>query len=223
MAIAGISATKPAAASGRGTNRTRWAALSGILFAALIIPGILITGGSPGTSAGAATVQSWYLAHKSLVGASTLLLVLGVIAGLFFLNYVRSCFRRHEGAGWMTSLFWAGAIVFAVSGALAAGVNATFSDDPRALSADSLQLLNALQSNINYPATCVGLAVMFLGAGLVIRTTRVLPQWLAWASWVLALVAASFFLGFIAFFASGLWVIVVAITLAMRNPAPEGI
>jgi len=51
----------------------------------------------------------------------------------------------------------------------------------------------------------------------------VLPQWLAWVSWVLALVAASFFLGWIALLGAGLWVIVVAIMLAVRNPAPEGI
>jgi len=222
MTTAGISLTNPAATSGTGTNTTRWAAISGILFAAFLIPAVLMTSGSPGTNASAAQVQSWYLAHKSLMGASTLVLVLGVIVGLFFLNYVRSCFRRYEG-GWMTSLFWAGAIIFAVSGALGAGIHATFSDDPKVLSADSLQLLNALESNINYPATCIGLAVMFLGAGLVIRKTNVLPQWLAWASWVFALLAASFFLGFIALLVSGLWVIVIAIIMAVRNPAPEGI
>lgn len=35
--------------------------------------------------------------------------------------------------------------------------------------------------------------------------------------------AASFFFGFIAWPASGLWVIVVAIMMAVRNPSPEGI
>jgi hypothetical protein len=147
------------------------AAISGILFAALLIPGPVMTGGSPGTSASAAQVQSWYLAHQSLVGASTLVLVLAVIVGLFFLNYVRSCFRRYEG-GWMTSLFWAGAIIWAVSGVLGAGIHAAISDDPKVLSPDSLQLLNALGPNIGYPATCIGLAVMFLGADLVITSRQ---------------------------------------------------
>ena len=223
MTTVGVSVTSPAVASGTGTNGTRWAALSGILFAALLIPGVLMTSGSPGTSASAAKIQSWYLAHKSLMGTSTLVTLLSVIVGLFFLSHVRSCFRRYEGTGRMTSLFWAGVIIFAMSGAVGAGINSTFADNPGALSPGSLQLLNALASNLNYPATCIGLAVMFLGAGLVIRKSRVLPQWLAWVSWVLAVVAASFFLGWIALLGAGLWVIVVAIMLAVRNPAPEGI
>jgi hypothetical protein len=57
------------------------------------------------------------------------------------------------------------AIIWAVSGVLGAGIHAAISDDPKVLSPDSLQLLNALGPNIGYPATCIGLAVMFLGAG----------------------------------------------------------
>jgi hypothetical protein len=202
-------------------NGTRWAALSGVLFAVLLVAGVLLSFGAPDSSSSAAKVQGWYLAHKSLMGAVTLLLVLGVIVGLFFLNHVRSCFRRYDSTGRATSLFWGGVIVFAVSGALGAGISSTFADDPKVLSPGSLQLLNALSSNLNYPAACIGLAVMFLGAGLVIRRTRILPQWIAWVSWVLALAAASFFLGFIALLASGLWMVLVSVLLAVRNPAPE--
>ena len=223
MTTTTVGITNTAAAAGTGTTRTRWAALSGILFAALLVPGVLMTWGAPNTKASAAKVQSWYLAHKGLMGGSTLLVLLSVIVGLFFLNYLRSCFRRHGDAAWMTSLFWVGAIVFAVSGTLGAGITATFADDPKVLSPDSLQLLNAINSNIGYPAVCIGLAVMYLGAGVAIRQTGLLPRWLAWVSWVLAVLAASFFLGFIALLTTALWVIVVAIVMATRNPAPEGI
>lgn len=56
---------------------------------------------------------------------SSLLTVLAVVVGLYFLNYVRSCFRRLEAEGWRSSLFWAGAILFASSGLLGAGISAT--------------------------------------------------------------------------------------------------
>lgn len=42
----GVSVTSPAVASRTGTNGTRWAALGGVLFAALLIPGVLMTSGS---------------------------------------------------------------------------------------------------------------------------------------------------------------------------------
>jgi hypothetical protein len=219
MTTAGIRETAPASAVGTGTSGTRWAALSGILFAALVVPGVILTSGTPGTNATASTVRSWYLTHKTDMNVSALLVTLGLIAGLFFLNYVRSVFRRYEATGWLTSLYWVGAILFAMAGAIAAGLNAALGDNPQVLSAGSLQVLNTLSSDLNYPLTCAGLAVMYLGAGLVIYRTRVLPRWLAWVSWILAVLAATFFLGFIALIATAVWVIVVAVLLAIRNPA----
>lgn len=82
--------------------------------------------------------------------------------------------------------------------------------------------MNALATDLNYPAVAAALAVMFLGAGLAIRKTHLLPQWLAWVSWLFALCGASFILGFVALLGSALWVIVVAILLAVRDVSPEG-
>jgi hypothetical protein len=46
--------------------------------------------------------------------------------------------------------------------------------------------------------------------------------WLAWVSWLLGLVAATFFLSFASLIVTPLWVLFVSILLASRNPALTG-
>jgi uncharacterized protein involved in cysteine biosynthesis len=58
--------------------------------------------------------------------------------------------------------------------------------------------------------------VFFLATGAAILRSRLLPAWLGWVSLVLGVLAASLVLAFIAFLATGLWVIVVAIMLWTR-------
>ncbi len=144
-----------------------------------------------------------------------------MVVGLFFLIYLWTYFRRRGGADWMASVFFGGAIVFAVSGGVAAGVGAALIDNPKALSPDTFQVLNTLNQDLNFPLTCIGLALMYFAAGVIIRRTKVLPGWLAWASWVLAVAALTFFLGFIALIGTAIWVIVVGIMMARRNPAMD--
>jgi hypothetical protein len=64
-----------------------------------------------------------------------------------------------------------------------------------------------------------GLAILYLSAGFIISRSRALPVWLAWVSWVLGVVAASFLLTFFALVATVLWVLYVSILLASRSPA----
>jgi hypothetical protein len=62
---------------------------------------------------------------------------------------------------------------------------------------------------------------MYLAAGFLIRRTGLLPAWMAWVSWVFALLAATIFLGFIPLIGTGLWVIFVGIYLTARPPAAD--
>jgi hypothetical protein len=91
-------------------------------------------------------------------------------------------------------------------------------DHPSALSAASLQLLNSLNTDLNTASLAIGLAVLYISAGFIIHKSRVLPAWLAWVSWLLGLLAATFFLSIVALFVTPLWVLLVGILLATRNP-----
>ena len=53
----------------------------------------------------------------------------------------------------------------------------------------------------------------------MIYRSGALPVWLAWVSWLLGVLAASFVLTFFALIATALWVLFVSISLASRNPA----
>jgi hypothetical protein len=79
--------------------------------------------------------------------------------------------------------------------------------------------MSSLDQNLNFPMTSAGLALMYLAAGFLIRRTGLLPGWMAWVSWVFALLAATIFLGFIPLIGTGLWVIFVGIYLTARPPA----
>ena len=202
-----------------GTRATRLAALTGVAFVACLVPAVLLTSGSPGSAASAAKVQHYFLAHKSRFGASALLAVLAVVFGMFFFGYLRAYFRKQPGMEWLSSIFFGGAVIFAATGAIGAGVDAIVADRPGALTASSLQLVNQMEMDLNYPAICAGLAVLYIAAGFVIHASRSLPSWLAWASWVLGLAAASFFLGFFALMGMALWAVIISAILASRNPS----
>jgi hypothetical protein len=205
-----------------GTRWTRIAALTGVAFVVCLVPAVLLTSGSPSSSATAAKVQTYILAHKSHYSLAGLLSVLAVVFGLFFYGYLRAYFRGLPGMEWLASLFFGGAIVFAVAGAFNGGLDLTIGDHPSALNAGSLQLLNTLSMDLAAAALAIGLGVLYICAGFIIYKSRALPVWLAWVSWLLGLVAATFFLSFASLIVTPLWVLFVSILLASRNPALTG-
>ena len=164
-------------------------------------------------------MQQYFLANHTKYSLSALFAVLSIVFGLFFYGYLRAYFRSHAGMEWLSAIFFGGAIMFAVSGGI--GVEALVGDHPRALSASSLQLVNQMGSDLSYPITGAGLAVLYIAAGFIIYTSKALPVWLAWVSWVLGLVSASFVLGFFGLVAMAPWALSVSIMLASRNPSIE--
>lgn len=213
MTAQGVAAAGTGAAEHTSSNR--WIALSGVLFAVLLGAAVTMTMGMPDTT-NAAKVQAWDIKHKNLMSASTLVTILAVIVGLYFLVWLHSHLARERS--WMGSLYLVGAIIFGLSGTVAAGLSAVIGSDAKHLSTDSLQLMSSLNQNLNFPMTIVGLVLMYVAAGVLIRRTGLLPGWLGYVGWVLAVCAASFFLAFIALLGTALWLIVVSIYLASRPP-----
>ena len=199
------------------TRWYRWEALSGLLFAAVLVPAVLLTSGMP-QAKDAAKVQAWDVKHTGMLNAAFLVNAVGVIIGVWFLMWLHSQLTS-DRAGWMGSLYLVGMVFFAMSGLVTAGLSAILGNDAKHLSTDSLQLLASFSQNFGYPMTSVGLALMYLGAGFLIRRSGLLPAWLAWVSWVFAFVAATVLLGFIALLGTVLWVIAVSVILAIRRPA----
>ena len=196
---------------------TRIAALTGVIFVVILVPAVLVTSGSPDSSADASKVRAYVLAHKNHYSLGALLSILAVVFGLFFYGYLRAVFRGRPGMEWLSALFFGGAIVFGAGGALAGGVDAVLGDSPASLSAPSLQLLNTMAMDLNAGMIASGLAILYVSAGFMIYRSGALPVWLAWVSWLLGVLAASFVLTFFALIATALWVLFGSISLASRQ------
>jgi hypothetical protein len=208
--------------------------LSGIVFIALIVSSFFI-GNTPASNASASTVLAYYRTHKTESNVTALLIGLGIIAGLFFFGYLREYLRQDHASRWLASIAFGGAVVFALGGAISAGAFLALGDAPQVLTPSTAQTMNLVQADLTNSLMQVGLAVFYLATAVVILRSRLLPAWLGWVSAVLGLVAASLIVAFIAFLATGLWVIAVAIMLwihpvreqaeqedAPRRPQPVG-
>jgi hypothetical protein len=192
--------------------KNRLMPLSGIVFVALILASIFM-GSAPGTNASASTVLTYYQTHQGITSATGLLIGLGVIFGLIFFGYLREYMRQDRATRWLASTAFGGALVFAVGGAISAGSYVALGDQPHVLNAAAAQTLNLIQNDVSNSFTQAGLAVFYLATGAAILRSKLLPAWLGWVSLVLGVLAATLILAFIAFIATAVWVIVVAVML----------
>jgi hypothetical protein len=200
--------------------KNRLMPLSGIVFVALILASIFIES-TPGTNASASTVLTYYQTHQNTTSATALLIGLGVIFGLIFFGYLREYMRQDHATRWLASTAFGGALLFAAGGAISAGSYVALGDQPHVLNAAAAQTLNLIQNDLSNSFTQAGLAVFYLATGAAILRGRLLPAWLGWVSLVLGVLAATLILAFIAFVATALWVMVVAVVLWTRA-AHEG-
>ncbi|MDX6343948.1 MAG: hypothetical protein QOH87_4086 [Trebonia sp.] len=195
--------------------KSRLLPLTGIAFVALILSSVFIVN-TPDSTASAGTVLAYYRTHGHVTFISALLTGLGIIFGLFFYGYLREYLRQDRATRWLASTAFGGALLFATGGALAAGSFFALSDKPDVLTAATAQSINLIQGDVGTGLMQAGLGVFYLATAAAILRGRLLPAWLGWVSVVVGLVAASVFLTFIAFIATALWVVTVAIMLSVK-------
>ena len=212
--------TAPAAAKRVGSGWTRAAALTGVVFAVALTSSVLGGGNEPSTTSSAAKVAHYFVVHKDQVNRHALFGAIAVLFGLGFFSYLRT-YLRPRGGNALTGLYFTGVLVFALGGAIGNGIQFTLGDAPKSLSPDSMQTLNALSSDLNWPIVAVGLALMYFALASIILRTRILPAWLGWVTLLMAITSASLFFAFIPLLAAPLWVLVVSIVMAVRNPELE--
>jgi hypothetical protein len=112
-----------------------------------------------------------------------------------------------------------GAVLFAVGGGLAAGLQFALVDVPSKLSPAAAQALNLLENDMSVFALTAGVAVLLMAPGIAIVRTRLLPVWLGWIAIVIAVVGLTP-VGFFAFLAAGLWTLVASILIYTRHDSP---
>jgi hypothetical protein len=181
------------------------------VFVVLLVVSFLIVS-TPNTNKSPQYLFNWYnkSSHKTGLAISTILADIAVVFGIFWFGYLRDRFGRSDIGARLSPILLAGAILFAGGGLVFSGANFALLDHPKNMAPATAQTLNFLSSDLGAAALTVGISIFMWAAGFIILKTRILPVWLAWVSFVLAVVALAGPIGFFAFLATGIWILIVA-------------
>ncbi|HXZ56948.1 MAG TPA: DUF4386 family protein [Gaiellaceae bacterium] len=192
------------------------APLTGVLFFVLLLVAVLVGTNSLSASSSPAKVLAYYTAHRDSSRASAVLTLLAVVAGVFFYGVLRDYLRRHEASRGLTATAFGGVVLFAVSGAMSAGAQWALVDSPSHLSPAAAQTLNLIDNEVTAGLSFAGMALLLLCFGLAIVNSALLPKWLGWVAFPLAVVALIPPIGFLAFVGTGIWTLIVSIAMWRR-------
>ena len=198
----------------------RLAPLTGVLFTVFIVVGFVVGGETPDANASAAEILDHYKDRGPDFFVALTALLFASVTLLFFAGALRRHFAA-TGPDWLAGVVFGGAIV------LAAGLGIFLSSQiALAEAADngqeaSLQALNILDQN-NFGPVIVGLATMYLASAWHILASRSLPVWIGWLALLLGIVSVAGPLGFVAFLAFPIWVLIASIALFRRTTPALG-
>jgi hypothetical protein len=202
-----------------GKDFGRWAPLTGVVFAVLLLVGFLVSPSTPDSDASAQQAVSSFMTHRTHDRVSVFLLAYASVFAMFFAAALRSYLKaRTEGDGLIT-LGFSGMVIFVVGALTLIGLEFAATDVPAKISPAAEQALNVLQDNVFF-ALLVGTGIFFIGNGLAIVASAALPKWLGWIAVPLAVIAVTPLGWFVALFALPIWALIVSVLMFMRREAP---
>jgi hypothetical protein len=196
----------------------RLAPLTGVVFVGLLIATNALGGSSPDNKASASKVISYYSSHSTKIAVASYLTGVSLLFGLLFYGVLRDHLSRSDDARRLANTAFGGAVLFAVGGGVIAGTQLALAEAPSEFSPAAAQALNLLGNNLAQFALGGGIAVLMTATGIAILRSGLLPVWLGWAGFVIA-IAALTPAAFGAFLAAGLWTLVVSVILLRRQQA----
>jgi hypothetical protein len=199
----------------------RFAPLTGVLFFLVLLAAVLIGGNSLTASSSPAEVLIHYKAHQHGPQVSGVLTVISVLIGVIFYGQLRDYLRRDDGARGWTATAFGGAILFAASGGISAGVNFALTDSTSHLTPAAAQALQLISNDVSSGLSLAGIALLLFCFGLAILGSGLLPKWLAWVAFLIALVALFPPFGFFALVGVGIWTLIASIAMWRRLAGTE--
>jgi hypothetical protein len=196
----------------------RGVAIGGLLFVALIVVAV-VSGHNWSTHIDPAKLVTDVHKNKAGLKVSAFAVGAAVLEGLAFFWYLREYLCDVEANRRLATLAFAGAIVFGVSGAVAAGVHLSMADAVDHADPSVLSTLNVLSNDLNTLLGIAGTGLLLLANGIAIIRNGPLPRWTGWVAVVMAVFSTV--LGAIPV---GVWLLVVCITILVRagktSPSP---
>lgn len=196
-------------------NRIRPPLLGVVFF--IVLAASIVTQNPPGTSSSPAKVLAYYRGHRTITEISGLLTVIAVVLGILFYGFLRDHLRRDATVRGIATTAFGGALFFGASGLVGAGSLWALADSPSHLSPAAAQSLYLIDEDGAYAFASGGIAIMLFAAGLAIVKSSLLPRWLGWVAFPLALSALVPPAGFVALVGTGLWTLATSIAMSRRQ------
>jgi hypothetical protein len=204
--------------------KQRWAALSGIVFVALMLVGATFVLDVPKGDASAQEIASYLTDSgnhtRNIIGAY--LWVLGGLAFLGFVTGLRSVLRRAEGdPGTLSNLVFGAGVVFTAVWSVSAATIASVAyavefSDARVSNPDLVTVLPSLGGLLLLLGGGFAGILLLAATSILIFRTGVLPRWLAWLGIVVA-IATVFDVAYMNILPLVGWVLVASIAMLRRR------
>jgi hypothetical protein len=206
----------------RNSTLERWAPLSGVLFFVLIVATLILTFDTPGTGDKTADVVKYWSDNDTQQIIGNLIGGLAVVALVWFGAVLKSAFSGLGGESKRLALLsFAGALVIAVSGAIASSIGFAAADTAGDVPGTVTQTLSVLNDDI-FITFIAGVLIFNAANARVILGYGGLPRWLGWFSVVLVVITVTP-IGFVGLMGSLIWVLIAAIVIfrGQEPAAPE--
>jgi hypothetical protein len=199
----------------------RWLGIAGLVFVLLFVVSFVGAPATPNAHASVSKVVTYYHDHKGAVLLTSYLIELAVFNGFFlFFWLLRDRVSAATSDRWLANVGFAGAIIFAVSGGVVAGIQLALNGASGHVDGAVMQTLNVMQNDVSNVLVSSGVAIFLVGTGVSLIRSATLPRWLGWLGILLAL--ASLVLPGLGPPAAGLWVLITSIVILVtdRRTAP---
>jgi hypothetical protein len=204
----------------------RFAPLTGVAAVVFWVIGIFIieSGNTPGDDAPAAELATYFENEEVSIYLGGFALMIGSLLLIWFAGSLRASLAAAEGGvARLATIVFGAAVTKAVfdiaffSGQIAGAFAANESKAP--LTPEAAQALWFAGDGF-FVAAEYASALLLTATGVAILRTRILPVWLAWVAFLLAIVALIPPIGWAELiFAFPIWLIVVSVLLYLRTPA----
>jgi hypothetical protein len=193
----------------------RWLGIAGLVFVVLLVASFFIPPATPNEHASAAKVVAYYHDHKGVLQVVPYLIELAVVVGVFFFWFLRERLSTKESNRPLATVAFGGALIFAVGGALQAGIMMSANRGVNHVDPTTMQTLNVLANDLSNFVVSAGAAIFLFATAFVLIRSEILPKWLGWVSGVLGVV--SLVLPGIGAPAMGLWALIASIVILVAS------
>ncbi len=197
-------------------SKTWWAPLSGIVFVAVLAAGMFYGGEPPSTSKYSADkLAMMYLENADRLKVAAFILAVALLFFVYFASSLKSALDSAEGeTGCVSRVAFAGAIVFTAGAATDLTLIVAICDAAKHVDPIALQAMVAYWDN-DFVPFAIGVELLMSATAISSLRHGGIPKWLGALAAVIAVVGVTPW-GFFSMPATGVWIVITSIVLAVR-------